>query len=158
MQIVYKHLNEIKPYENNPRINDGAVEAVMKSISEFGFKIPIIIDNNNIIIAGHTRYKAAKGLNIQSVPCITADDMTPEQVKAFRIIDNKTTEFSDWDFEKLKQEFSEIDFDFSQFGFENLTEAVREELDNTSQELSVDDYSDEQFECECPRCGFKFNR
>ena len=84
--------------------------------------------------------------------------MTDEQVRVFRIIDNKTSELSEWDFEKLKQEFYGLDFDFEAFGFDNLFEEIKEELKNTSQELSVDDYNDGEFECTCPRCGFKFNR
>lgn len=89
-KIVYKRLDELKPYENNPRRNDKAVDAVAASIEQFGFKVPIVIDNDNVIVAGHTRYKAAGKLNMDEVPCIVADDLTPEQIKAFRLADNKT--------------------------------------------------------------------
>lgn len=158
MKIINKPLSELRPYENNPRINDGAVKAVAKSIREFGFIVPIIISSVNEIIAGHTRYKAAETLNFDTVPCIVADGLSPEQIRAFRLVDNKTAELSDWDFEKLQQELGEIDFDFTEFGFEDFIEAVSEELANTTQELSTNDYGDDNFECECPRCGFKFNR
>lgn len=120
--------------------------------------MPLIITADSVIITGHTRYKAAEKLKLNKIPCIIADDLTDEQVRIFRIIDNKTSELSEWDFEKLKQELYELDFDFEAFGFDNLLEEIKEELQNTSQELSVDDYSDDEFECTCPRCGFKFNR
>jgi len=89
MQIVNKNINELKEYINNPRNNDNAVDYVANSIKEFGFKVPIVIDKNNVIVAGHTRYKASKKLGITEVPCIVADDLTDEQIKAFRLVDNK---------------------------------------------------------------------
>ena len=89
MNIVDIKLDDLKPYENNPRNNEEAIEPVANSIKIFGFKVPIVVDKNNIIIAGHTRYKAAKKLGLNKVPCIVADDLTDEQVKAFRLADNK---------------------------------------------------------------------
>lgn len=121
LQIVYKNVDELTPYENNPRNNDNAVEAVAKSIKEFGFKVPLVIDKDGEIAAGHTRLKAAKELGLEEVPCIIADDLTPEQVKAFRLADNKVAEFAEWDFELLNNELFELDeinFDMEQFGFE----------------------------------------
>lgn len=109
---------DLIPYENNPRINDAAVEAVANSIKQFGFKVPIVIDKNNVIVAGHTRHKAAELLGLEKVPCIVAADLTPEQIKAFRVADNKTAELAEWDFEKLEAELADIDFDMTQFGFE----------------------------------------
>ncbi len=119
MEIIYKKIDEIVPYENNPRLNDGAVEAVANSIKEFGFKNPIILDKNNVIVAGHTRLKAAKRLGLEEAPCIYADDLTDEQVRAFRIADNKIAEYSDWDYGKLQSELDEIneEIDTSLFGF-----------------------------------------
>ena len=108
----------MKPYENNPRKNKNAINAVAKSIESFGFKQPIVVDRNNIIIAGHTRLEASKKIGLQKVPCIYADDLTDEQVKAYRIADNKTNELAEWDFEKLEQELKSIDFDFSDFDFD----------------------------------------
>ena len=97
MQIVEKKITELKEYENNPRNNDDAVEAVAESIEQFGFKVPIVIDSNGVIIAGHTRRKAAVRLGLDTVPCIIADDLTPEQIQAFRLADNKTAELAEWD-------------------------------------------------------------
>lgn len=123
LKIVYKKVDELIPYENNPRNNDGAVEAVAKSIKEFGFKVPLVIDKDGEIAAGHTRLKAAKELGLEKVPCIIADDLTPEQVKAFRLADNKVAEFADWDFDLLNLELEELkdtslDFSMEEFGFE----------------------------------------
>lgn len=97
MNIVDKNVDEIIPYENNPRKNDKAVPAVAKSIQEFGFKVSIVIDKNNIIVNGHTRLKAAKKLGLETVPCIVADDLTPDQIRAFRLADNKVGEIATWD-------------------------------------------------------------
>lgn len=118
MEIIEKKLSEITPYENNPRRNDDAVEYVANSIREFGWKVPIVIDRDGVIIAGHTRYKAAQKLGYDTVPCIMADDLTPEQVKAYRLADNKVSEFAEWDFDLLAAELDEIDLDMSEFGFE----------------------------------------
>lgn len=85
MNIIDLKLKDLKPYENNPRRNDNAVEYVENSIKQFGFKVPLVIDKDNVIVCGHTRYKAAKKLKIESVPCVIADDLTEEQVKAFRL-------------------------------------------------------------------------
>lgn len=119
MEIVNKSIEEIKMYENNPRNNDGAVEYVANSIKEFGFKVPIVLDKNNIIVAGHTRYKAAKLLNITEIPCIIADDLSDEQVKAFRLIDNKAAELASWDIDLLNLELENIkDIDMELFDFQ----------------------------------------
>lgn len=118
MQIVEINVNDLIPYENNPRNNDNAVKYVANSIHKFGFKIPIVIDRENVIVAGHTRLKAAKKLGFEKIPCVVADDLTPEQIKAFRVADNKVSEFSSWDFDKLENELSELDFDMEQFGVE----------------------------------------
>lgn len=112
-------ITELVPYEKNPRKNNDAVKYVAESIKEFGFKVPIVIDKNNIIVAGHTRYKAAKKLKIDEVPCIIADDLTDEQIKAFRLADNKVAEKAEWDFDLLNFEVGEMpDIDFGKFGFE----------------------------------------
>ena len=121
MEIGYKKVSDLKPYKNNPRKNDGAVDAVAASIKEFGFKVPIVIDGNNEIVAGHTRLKAAKKLKLTEVPCIVADDLTPDQIKAFRLVDNKTAELAEWDFDALKAELDNIDMDMLDFGFEEIS-------------------------------------
>jgi site-specific DNA-methyltransferase (adenine-specific) len=117
-------LSEIIPYEKNPRHNEKAVDVVAKSIKEFGFKVPIILDAHNVIIAGHTRLKAAIKLGLQTAPVLWADDLTPEQVKAFRIMDNKTHEYSTWDFDKLKLELG----DLKEFGMAELSGFSEAEL------------------------------
>lgn len=119
MEIVNKNIEEIKMYENNPRNNDGAVEYVANSIKEFGFKVPIVLDKNNVIVAGHTRYKAAKLLKIAEIPCIIANDLSDDQVKAFRLIDNKAAELASWDIDLLNIELENIkDIDMELFNFE----------------------------------------
>ncbi len=117
INIIYKKIDELKPYKNNPRKNDKAVKAVADSIKEFGFKVPIILDSNMEIIAGHTRLKAAKRLKYKEVPCIIADDLTPDQVRAFRLVDNKVGEFAEWDIDLLNIELSEIELDLTPFDF-----------------------------------------
>lgn len=121
MKIEYKTLGELKPYERNPRINDNSVELVANSIDEFGFKVPIIVDKNNVIVAGHTRFLAAQRLGMEKVPCITADDLSEEQVRAYRLADNKVSERSEWDFGLLDTELldlEELGFNMGDFGFE----------------------------------------
>ena len=160
MKIIEKKLSELTPYANNPRLNDGAVDAVAASIKAFGFKVPIIVDKDGVIVAGHTRLKAAQKLGLKTVPCIVADDLTPEQIKAFRLADNKVGELADWDFEKLDLELEELDFDMTPFGFDEVGEvgeASANEIDGGG-EISTDDFNDGEFECTCPRCGFKFNK
>ena len=119
LEIIYKKINEIIPYKNNPRKNDDAVEDVANSIKEFGFKVPIVIDKNNEIVAGHTRYKASKKLGLEEVPCIIADDLSEEQIKAFRLADNKVSEKAEWDIDLLNEELGSFDtIDMSDFGFD----------------------------------------
>lgn len=128
MVIEYKNINDIRPYERNPRKNDEAVKYVAESIRNFGFKVPIVIDKDNIIVAGHTRHKAAKKLGLKEVPCIIAEDLTEEQVKAFRLADNKVSEAAQWDFNLLDIELEELSFDFdmSDFGFVMTDDAEAE--------------------------------
>ena len=119
MNILDLKLSDITPYENNPRNNEEAVEPVMNSIKEFGFKVPIVIDKNNVIVAGHTRYKAAKKLKLDTIPCIKADDLNEEQIRAFRLADNKVSEIATWDYNILNFEMENIsDINMSLFHFE----------------------------------------
>ena len=118
-QIVMRKVAELKPYKNNPRKNDKAVDAVAASIKAFGFKQPIVIDVNDEVIAGDTRLKAAKKNGLDEVPCVVASDLTPEQVKAYRLADNKTAELAEWDMELLPLELDDLqEFDMTLFGFE----------------------------------------
>ena len=128
MDIINIALKDLKPYENNPRKNDDAVKYVAESIKEFGFKVPIVIDKDNVIVAGHTRYKAAKKLGMTEIPCIIADDLTDEQIKAFRLADNKVAEKAEWDFDLLNTELDDIiDLDMELFGFEDALQDDAEE-------------------------------
>lgn len=120
-KVTYMDADSLIPYANNPRSNDNAVDAVAASIKEFGFKVPIVVDGENVIINGHTRLKAAHKLGLEQVPVIVADDLTPEQVKAFRLADNKTSELAEWDLGKLDIELAEIqDLDMNDFGFDEM--------------------------------------
>ena len=155
MQIIEKRIEELKEYENNPRHNDDAVLKVAESISAFGFKVPIVIDKDGVIIAGHTRKKAAERLGLQTVPCIVADDLTEEQVKAFRLADNKVSEFAEWDFERLNEELAELqdmEFDMSAFGFEEATQIPSKESPEEFQEYG----EDIETKHKCPMCGYEW--
>lgn len=146
MQIVMKAISELKPYEKNPRRNENAVEAVANSIKAFGFKVPVVIDGDGVIVCGHTRFKAAKRLGLAEVPCIVADDLTEEQIKAFRLADNKVGELATWDYELLNLELGDLeglDFDMGDFGFYNnfdeyefdhIFESETEESDEAEEE------------------------
>lgn len=121
LKIIKRKLETLRPYERNPRNNDEAVPVVAESIRRYGFKVPIVIDSEGVIIAGHTRYKAAQELGLQSVPCIVAEDLSPEQVKAFRLADNKVAEAATWDVELLNAELLELSgTEMEMFGFEDV--------------------------------------
>ena len=141
MKIVNLKLSEITPYENNPRINRHAVEKVANSIKQFGFKNPIIVDSDKVIICGHTRHLAGQQLKLKTVPCIIADDLTDEQIRAYRIADNKVGELSYFDFELLEIEIAGLDFNWSDFGFdfddEDFNFLVEEEEQNKLIEVEV---------------------
>ena len=110
MELKKIKLEEIKPYKNNPRKNDGAVDAVVESIKQCSYVAPIIVDENNEILAGHTRYKALKKLGYSEVECIVKSGLTEEQKKKYRLLDNKTNELAEWDFDLLTNELEELDF------------------------------------------------
>ena len=153
MNIIEKKITEIIPYEKNARKNDEAVKYVAESIKNFGFKVPIVIDKNNVIVAGHTRYKASKKLGLKEVPCIVADDLTEEQIKAYRLADNKVAEQAEWDFDLLGEELSDIlDIDMGDFGF------VIQETQESN--VNIDDFFvdaeqkvKEPKKIKCPHCG-----
>lgn len=149
MKIEEMRTADLVPYENNPRNNDDSVDAVAASIREFGFKVPIIVDKNNVIVAGHTRLKAAEKIGMETVPVIRADDLTDEQVRAFRLADNKTAELAGWDFARLEEELAALDeIDMSEFGFSKF------------EDINVDDMFEEAEpkekepkKIQCPHCG-----
>lgn len=156
MQIKYFKPSELIPYENNPRKNDDAVDAVAESIKEFGFKVPIIVDKNNIIVAGHTRLKAAQKLGLKSVPVVCADDLSEEQVKAFRLADNKTAELAHWDFSKLDEELAKIkDIDMNRFGFDELEKRDISEFIEESE--NGKGKTQKPLPVTCPHCGTTFD-
>lgn len=137
MELIYKKTKDLKMYEKNPRKNKEAVPYVANSIKEFGFKIPIVIDKNDVIVCGHTRLLAAKKLQMDEVPCIIADDLTDEQIKAFRLADNKVAEKAEWDFDLLGDELDDIlNIDMEAFGFDF-------EIEEEEQEVQEDDYEAE---------------
>ena len=141
MNIVEMQLSELKPYDNNPRHNDVAVQPVANSIREFGFKVPIVVDAGNVIIAGHTRYRAAQQLGLDTVPCIVADDLSPQQVKAFRLADNKVSEFATWDPDAMMEELQGIlEIDMSEFGFLDNTDALEEVDDTYTTDINIPQY------------------
>lgn len=133
MQIVFMSLNDIKPYEKNPRYNKNAIEQVAKSIKEYGFNVPIVVDKNNVIITGHTRYEASKLLKLKTVPVFVATHLTPKQVRAYRIADNKTADFSIWDNKLLLEELTDLGDDiFTGFTFDEMEDLkLLDEKDNS---------------------------
>lgn len=144
MEILYGDPIDLIPYENNPRINDYAVKKVLESIKQFGFRNPILVDEDMVIIAGHTRREASILAGMESVPYIVLKDLTPEQIKAYRIADNKLAELSNWDEDLLKAELFElqaVDFPLEVMGFTEIDlqgifeeEEVEEEKEKTPKE------------------------
>ena len=158
INIVDKKVADLIPYENNPRNNDEAVDYVAKSIKEFGFKVPCVVSGDGVLITGHTRLKACKKLGIEEVPCIVADDLTEDQIKAFRIADNKVGEIATWDLDKLNIELDglkDIGFDMSDYGFLE-TEDVN--LDDFFTDAPQEDGKEEKKNTvKCPYCGKEFD-
>lgn len=138
-QISYRKISEIHPYEKNPRNNDAAVDSVAKSIKDFGFRVPILIDKDGTIIAGHTRYKAAKQLGLDQVPCILVDDLSEAQIRAYRIADNKVSEASSWNDDVLRAEMEALkalDVDLEQTGFSDM------EIEGILRDMQDSDFED----------------
>ena len=125
-QIVYKQVNELKNNPKNPRFNDDAVESVAKSIEKYGFRNPLIIDENNIVWCGNTRLKAAKKLGLKEAPCICVKDLTEKQMAEYALLDNKTNEIADWDYERLEEILPELDF--GDFDFQFYDKLFHQEL------------------------------
>ena len=153
ISIIEQYVNDLIPYENNARINDKAIDIVANSIQEFGFKNPVIIDKNKVIVAGHTRVEACKKLGIDKVPCIVADDLTEEQIKAFRIADNSSAQVAEWDMEKLMAELETIDYDMEQFGLQEQLNQLQVNFDNGLEDEEYNDMGVQKHLCKCPVCG-----
>lgn len=154
MNVTEVKLSEITPYGNNPRKNDAAVDKVAASIREFGVQQPIVVDKDGVIIVGHTRYRAAKKLGLDTFPAVVAD-LPEEKAKAYRLADNKTGEFAEWDLDLLEQELDElldVDFDMEEFGFleEGVQSAEAIDLDEPERNDKNKNV------CHCPKCGFEF--
>lgn len=154
-QIVMRKVGDLVMYDNNPRNNNEAVDKVAESIVKFGFLVPIVIDKENVIVAGETRLKASKKLKLSEVPCIIADDLTDEQIKAFRLIENKTSEFASWDFEKLEQELNEISLDISQFNFPAFDADLNVSDEDFLQDTEIIRDGTHKT-VTCPNCGHEF--
>jgi len=147
LKIVTKEIKDITPYFNNPRKNEKAIDAVMHSIEEFGFKNPIIIDKDGVIISGHTRRLAAIKLGLREVPCIVGDHLSEEQVKAFRLADNRVAEIATWDDDILKEEMKNVlDMDLDIYGFDigNIEDIMQEETGIKTHK--------------CPKCGAEWTQ
>lgn len=139
LKIEYIRTDEIIPYENNPRINEQAVDKVANSIEQFGFKNPIIIDKDNIVVAGHTRLLASQRLGLHEVPTIRVEDLSEDQIRAYRIADNKVSEYSEWDYTLLENELNEIlSIDMSQFGFDELEKEITEETEESLYTMKIE--------------------
>lgn len=152
MKVIMKNIDDIIPYENNPRKNDDAVDYVANSIKEFGFKVPIVIDKENVIVTGHTRLKASQKLGLKKVPVIIANDLTEKQIKAYRIADNKVAEYSTWDLEKLDLELEDINIDMSEFGIIKI-----DDIEITEEETEEEEIEEEELKkVKCPECGKEF--
>lgn len=151
MEVKEISIDAITPYENNPRKNDSAVEYVANSIREFGFKQPIVVDAEGVIIAGHTRYKAAQQLGMNTVPVVYAEDLTEEQAKAYRLADNKVAESAEWDYDKLMEELDDImEVDMTGFGFADYSGIDWDDVEDLSEETYD---APEHDMIKCPKCG-----
>lgn len=155
MKTINKKVNELIPYENNPRKNDSAVKYVAESIKEFGFMIPMVVDKNNVVVCGHTRLKAAKQLHLQEVPCVIADDLTAEQLKKFRIADNSVADKAKWDYDILKEEILSIpNFEFELPRF-NINIPEERAFTGDERERTINSTNTHDFDIS--RCVGKYN-
>lgn len=166
MKLIKLKLTDIHPYENNPRKNDDAVNAVAESIRQCTYITPIIVDEDHVILAGHTRYKALMALGEESVPCLVCEGLNDEQKKKYRYLDNKTGEKATWDQMKLETELEGLDLEgFDFFGMAadlpvdgdagSGSDEAKEPAGTT--EFDTEDFGDEEFKYQCPKCGFRFN-
>lgn len=151
IKLVRKKVNDLLPYENNPRHNDNAVDPVSESIVKYGYKVPIIIDNEGTVVTGHTRLKALQKLGIEEVDVILADDLNEEQVREFRLVDNKVSEFAKWDDIKVEEEMAKLENSLEEFGFISLSD-----VDYDSFFEDVEQTEKKKKTMVCPHCGEEF--
>ena len=163
-QVAWKDVNELTPYARNARINDKTVPYLVNSIKRFGFKVPLVIDEKGVVVCGHTRLKAALECGMARVPCVLADDLTEDEIKAFRLAYNKIQEMSGWDFGLLDQELDELrelgfgDEEMKELGFGDASDVNPDDFfedDNTGDGA---DKEPKTIECTCPECGHKFTQ
>lgn len=159
MKMVVLKLEEIKPYPNNPRHNENAVEAVAESIRQCSYVQPIIVDEDHVVLAGHTRLKALELLGVPAADVIVVEGLDDETKRKYRYLDNKTGEAAEWDLKKLEKELEDLDMgELDFFNLENETFEVKDRQDASgAMEIDVEEFGDEQFRFECPECGFRFN-
>jgi len=162
VEIVDMPIEQIKPYKKNPRKNEKAIPEVVKSLKEFGFRQPLVVDSNMVLIAGHTRLLAAKELGLTNVPVHIASTLTPAQVRAYRIADNRSHDRSEWDVTLLNEELGELfemdekfDIEFMDFGDFGPGEEKEKEIKEGSKELDESEFND--FDHKCPKCGFEYD-
>lgn len=160
MKLETFAIDKIIPYPNNPRHNENAVDAVAESIRKCTYIQPIIVDENNVVLAGHTRLKALKKLGYEQVPVLVYEGLTEEQKKKFRYLDNKTGEAAEWDIELLMDELADLDLgdlDFFNMENEEFEVPIYDDEATGAIEYEAEGFEDEQFKYECPECGFHFN-
>ena len=162
MNIVELEIDEIKPYKDNPRVNKDAITVVKNSLSKFGWQQPLVLDKNNEIVVGHTRYYAAIELSMKKIPCLIADDLNDEKIKAYRIMDNKSSEYASWNYGLLTKEMQDIlelgGLDLTFTGFSDRE--IENMIDDIDVEIQADDEvarMDELNLITCPSCGHKFS-
>lgn len=164
MKIEILPITSITPYARNPRKNQSAIATVKASLKEYGFQQPLVLDRDNVIVVGHTRFAAALELGMKEVPVKYCDDLTPAQIKGYRIMDNRSAQNSDWDMDLLALEFDDLKaegFDLDLTGFDadelagiDLNGEPESAPASSATEIDPDDY---QMGCRCPRCGFEFD-
>lgn len=158
-QVEWLDVASLTPYDKNPRKNDETVPYLKNSIQRFGFKVPLVIDKDGTVVTGHTRLKAALELGLERVPCVRADDLTPEQIKAFRLVDNKVQELSGWDYSVLESEMNALgdEFDMGEFGFRKFDDTIDDLFDDgAKQEEKEKSEKHEIINVVCPHCGKEF--
>lgn len=162
MEIVMRKVSELTPYDKNAKKHDAKqIANVAQSIQEMGWKQPLVVDANGVVIVGHCRLMAAKKLKQKEVPCVVADDLTDEQIRKYRILDNKLAE-SPWDLDLLAEDIADLSFDGYEIDFPELDVLTggcvnTNDMMEGAREFGEEEFGDEHFKCECPRCGFKFN-
>lgn len=155
-KLISVNVSDLIPYENNPRKNEKAVGAVSESIRQTGYNNPIVVDENMVILAGHTRVRSLKKLGTKEIQVLQVFGLTEDQKKKYRLLDNKTNEFASWDYVALMEEMEGLDWEGLEldWGLEGKDD-TEAEFGNT--EYGEEDFGDDEFEYECPECGFRFN-